>query len=261
MTTFSTEDDLRTALREEASQAALPGEDIWVAVRRRIFRRRRYRAGATLLVTAGAAAVVVGLVVPTGPSPSRRGLMQPVSYQQACSSEPNVCQPGTTGALPAVLYRTLHLPGIAAGQTCPVTPGGNSSNPYVTGQQYGAGPVWMELGDRGDPSRGISVLGNPNPRDWHGLENVWLVAPGYQGPFTVRGARIDGQGTVGFGGAPTSAAFVEPPGPDPNSSNGWRFPPGTIWVTTPGCYAFQIDGTSFSEIVVIDMQAQGSNGS
>jgi len=181
--------------------------------------------------------------------------MTPLSYQQACSREPNVCRPGTTGAVPAVLYRTLHLPGVAPGQSCPATPGGNSSNPYVAGQQYGAGPVWMELGDRGHPSRGISVLGNPDTPGWHAAENVWLVAPGYQGPFTVRGARIDGRGTVGFGGAPTSAAFVEPPAPDPNSSRGWRFPPGTIWVTTPGCYGFQIDGTSFSEVVVIDMRA------
>jgi hypothetical protein len=83
---------------------------------------------------------------------------------------------------------------------------------------------------------------------------VWLVAPGYQGPFTIRGMRLDGRGTVGFGGTPTSAAFVEPPAPDINSSNGWRFPPGTIWVTTPGCYGFQIDGTSFSETVVVAMQ-------
>jgi hypothetical protein len=35
-------------------------------------------------------------------------------------------------------------------------------DPYVIGQQYGgAGPVWMVLGDRGDPSRGTSVLGTP----------------------------------------------------------------------------------------------------
>jgi hypothetical protein len=255
MTMYSTEDDLRTALREEATQAALPAEDIWVAARRRIVRRRRYRAGATLLVTAGAAAVVVSLVVPTGSSPSHQELV-PVSYQQACSSEPNVCRRGTTGAVPALLYRTLHLPGIEPGQSCPVTPGVNSTSPYVFGQQYGAGPVWMELGNRGDPNRGISIVGNPKTPGWAALENAWLVAPGYQGPFTVRGARIDGQGAVDFGGAPTSAAFVEPPAPDdPNNSNGWRFPPGTIWVTTPGCYAFQIDGTSFSEIVVIDMQA------
>jgi hypothetical protein len=62
---------------------------------------------------------------------------------------------------------------------------------------------------------------------------------------------------VGFGGEASSAAFVEPPAPDPNSSDGWRFPPGPIWVTTPGCYAFQITGTSFTETIVIDMRVPG----
>lgn len=148
-----------------------------------------------------------------------------------------------------------HLPHVVAGESCPITPGASSTDPYVFGQQYGGGgPVWMVLGDRGDPSRGTSVLGNPETPGWLAAENVWLVAPGYQGPFTVRGMRLDGRGTVGFGGTPTSAVFVEPPAPGPNSSNGWRFPPGAIWVTSPGCYGFQIDGTSFSETVVIDMQ-------
>jgi hypothetical protein len=130
----------------------------------------------------------------------------------------------------------------------------------VSGQQYGRGPVWMELGDRGVPSRGRSVLGNPGVPGWLAAENVWLVSPDYQGPFTVRGVRLDGRGTVGIGGTPGNAAFVEPPAPaDPNTVNGWRTPPGTIWVTSPGCYAFQIDGTSFSETIVIDMRQSGAN--
>jgi hypothetical protein len=254
--TIFTEDDLRTELHKEADKAVWVTEEGWWAVRRRIVRRRRYRAGAVVFAAAGVMGLVLGLVVPAGHHSSpQQVLMRPVSYQQACKSEPNVCQPGISGRVPAILYRPLHLPRVVAGQGCPVTPGANSSDPYVSGQQYGgAGPVWMVLGDRGDPSRGISVLGNPETPGWLAAENVWLVAPGYQGPFTVRGARLDGQGTVGFGGSPTSATFVEPPAPDPNSSNGWRFPPGTIWVTGPGCYVFQIDGTSFGETVVIDMQ-------
>ena len=255
MTTF-TEDDLRTALHEEADRAVWASEEAWPIIRRRII-RRRYRAGATVLAGAVVAGTLaLGLLLPNGPlAPPQRLLIRPVSYQQACSSEPHVCQPGISGSIPATLFPPLHLPQVVAGESCPVTPGVNSTDPYVIGQQYGgAGPVWMVLGDRGDTSRGTSVLGNPKTPGWLAAENVWLVAPGYQGPFTVRGMRLAGRGTVGFGGMPTSAAFVEPPAPDPNSSNGWRFPPGAIWVTSPGCYGFQIDGTSFTETVVIEMQ-------
>ncbi|MGH9054563.1 MAG: hypothetical protein ACRDYY_01640 [Acidimicrobiales bacterium] len=255
MTTFTT-GDLRTALHEEADKAVWAGEDVWPTIRRRIVRQRRYRAGTTVLIAAGVVGLVLGLLLPNSPqTPSQRFLIRPVSYQQACSSEPNVCQPGIGGSIPATLFPPLQLPRVAPGASCPVTPGSNSTDQYVSGQQYGgAGPVWMVLGDQGDPSRGTSVLGNPETPGWLAAENVWLVAPGYQGPFTVRGAGLDGRGTVGFGGTPTTSAFVEPPAPDPNSSDGWRFPPGTIWVTNPGCYGFQIDGTSFSQTVVIDMQ-------
>ena len=254
--TIFTEDDLRTALHQQADKVVWAPEEAWPVIRRKIIRRRRYRAGSTVLAAAGIAGLVLGLVLPRGHQvPSQHQLLRPVSYQEACSSEPNVCQPGTSGTIPATLFPPLRLPHVAAGESCPVTPGVNSTDPYVGGQQYGgAGPVWMVLGDGGDPGRGISVLGNPLTPGWLAAENVWLVAPSYQGPFTVRGTNLDGRGTVRFGGTPASAAFVEPPGPDPNSSSGWRFPPGTIWVTTPGCYGFQIDGTSFSETVVIDMQ-------
>lgn len=60
-----------------------------------------------------------------------------------------------------------HLPHVVAGESCPITPGASSTDPYVFGQQYGGGgPVWMVLGDRGDPSRGTSVLGNPETPGW-----------------------------------------------------------------------------------------------
>jgi hypothetical protein len=48
----------------------------------------------------------------------------------------------------------------------------------------------------------------------------------------VRGARLDGRGTAGIG-TPGNAAFVEP-------------------------LAFQIDGTSFSETIVVDLLRAGT---
>jgi hypothetical protein len=76
-----------------------------------------------VLAAAAVAGLVLGLVLPGGhPAPSQHQLLRPVSFQVACKSEPNVCQPGTRGTIPARLFPPLRLPRVAAGESCPVTP-------------------------------------------------------------------------------------------------------------------------------------------
>ena len=70
----------------------------------------------------------------------------------------------------------------------------------------------------------------------------------------MRGIRLDGPGDASFGTTETTT-FIEPPGPDANDHDGYRTPPATIWVRTPGCYAFRIDGVGFTETIVINMTA------
>jgi hypothetical protein len=252
--TMYTEDDLRAALRTDAAPIAESAE-VWNRLRSRIIRRRRIRLGAALLAAAVTVAVAVDFTVPSGSEPTQRSTLLPTSYQQACAHEPNVCRSGVTGTLPSALGRPLRLSRLRAGGTCPVTTGVTGTSPYVIGDQYGDGPVSMMIGDRGDPTRGIVELGNPEQPGWHAVENVWLVDPHYQGPFSVRGARLDSQGTVSFGDnyENLTAAFVEPPPPDPNTHNGFRTPPGSLWVQNPGCYGFQIDGATFTETIVLNM--------
>jgi hypothetical protein len=80
----------------------------------------------------------------------------------------------------------------------------------------------------------------------------------FNGPFVVRGRRIDGTGVVGFSGpggrrpfealqfaAGRSAAEFA-------GSTGW---PTLVWMTAPGCYALQIDGQTFSRVVVFQVEA------
>jgi hypothetical protein len=185
----------------------------------------------------------------------------PVSYQQACAHEPGACAVGAAGPVPATLGRPLRLPAVASRQACPVTVGENARNGYVFGLQYGKGPVSMIIGNRGEPGRGVAILGTTPLPGWYALENVWLSGPDYQGPFMVRGQRLDGPGSASFGGAsPAMAAFVEPPGPDANANGRYRTPPGSIWIQQPGCYGFQIDGLSFSETIVIDVLPAGMRG-
>ncbi len=46
------------------------------------------------------------------------------------------------------------------------------------------------------------------------------------------------------------APLVVPPGPTLNSFFGYGTVPGGLFVKTPGCYAWQVDGLGFSEIIV-----------
>ncbi|HEV8688078.1 MAG TPA: hypothetical protein VGQ84_12440, partial [Gaiellaceae bacterium] len=55
-----------------------------------------------------------------------------------------------------------------------------------------------------------------------------------------------------FGGGPR---LIDPQlghGEPLNSRDGWRTWPGGTWLRTPGCYAWQIDGTDFSNVIVFD---------
>jgi hypothetical protein len=53
------------------------------------------------------------------------------------------------------------------------------------------------------------------------------------------------------------APLVVPPGPTidtvqlSNGRPGYRKVQSVLWVRSPGCYAWQVDGLTFSEIIVI----------
>jgi hypothetical protein len=165
-----------------------------------------------------AAGVPVGLTLAPAGGPAPGAAVVPASYQQACAAEPGVCRPGVRGTVPAALTRQPRL-SHAAGAACPVTPGTNYAGPYVVGQRYGTGPAWMVLGDRGDPERGVSVLGRPDQPGWLAAENVLLIGKGYQGPLSVRGVRLDGPGVASFGTTETTTTDTARPPPPSGSGH------------------------------------------
>jgi hypothetical protein len=78
-------------------------------------------------------------------------------------------------------------------------------------------------------------------------------------PVLIRGRRIDKPGVVGFGGS--QPALVDPqfaPGATPTGADGIREWPGATWIKAPGCYAWQIDGTTFSSVVVFRARFAGA---
>lgn len=91
-------------------------------------------------------------------------------------------------------------------------------------------------------------------------KTVWVLADGARGPVLFRGGRVDGSGSLKFSGSPAdhsdtgvtlssgggvSATFYERV-IDLGTEDALSIYPATI-----GCYALQVDGPSFEDVVVI----------
>ncbi|HWF51265.1 MAG TPA: hypothetical protein VG294_11560 [Solirubrobacteraceae bacterium] len=153
------------------------------------------------------------------------------------------CQGVCTGSVPASLRRPLHLPSLGGGSACPVT----RSAPGVTyaGPAVGAGPVYAA---QPTPFAVTSFINS----SWSGGRVSWVAAPGYTGPVLIRGGQVGGPGAVGFGEGhvpvdelqlltASTSSSGEPPG-----AREWA---SFTRVRSPGCYAYQVDGTGFSEVI------------
>jgi hypothetical protein len=156
----------------------------------------------------------------------------------------------------ATLRRPLHIPRVSAGSKCPVSKV-DSRVPWKRidifgGSGIGLGPVYPALG----ATRGLLLArrdeqyGGP----WFGEKVFWYVQPSYQGPVLIRGRRLDGTQLVRFNGAKFPPAELRI---DAGETVSWQGQPASsrgvpsgVRVVAPGCYGFQIDGTSFSRIVV-----------
>jgi hypothetical protein len=73
-----------------------------------------------------------------------------------------------------------------------------------------------------------------------------LFAPRYRGPVLIRGGRLDQAGRLRFdwGNVPPLELRI------PKVASGDRGRPSFTRLRAPGCYAYQIDGTSFSRVIV-----------
>lgn len=148
----------------------------------------------------------------------------------------------------ARLTRPLHLPVLRPGQACPVSRGTPTHSSDFTGSALGVGPVHpIATGNEGLGS-------NTHAPGWLAIKSLWLSDPQYQGPFLVRIRRLDGSGPAGVLEDPTVTSFFVPAGPTWNSEpGGYREITGATWVKTPGCVAWQIDGLTFSNVIVIQL--------
>ncbi len=167
---------------------------------------------------------------------------------------------------PASIWQTLaakplRLSRLARGQSCAATPVRQSLSPDYT-VSVGAGPVYVVGGAPSGvvtyipPSLFNSGLNESGQAALGGVKVRWQIAPSYHGAVLIRGSQLDGPNRLAFNGGmdqPEGNALDTRPvlsqlrlmGAAANAP-GW-----STWVTLtrlshPGCYAYQVDGVSFS---------------
>ena len=88
------------------------------------------------------------------------------------------------------------------------------------------------------------------PSNWSGNKVLWTVAPRYRGPVLIRGRQLDGPNLVRFDNGSFPPAELRLPSGGVTSANGFRDRPSFTRLRAPGCYAWQLDGTTFSQVIV-----------
>lgn len=155
------------------------------------------------------------------------------------------------------LRRPFHLSKLTPGAACPVSRVDTriawKRRHIFGGSGIGRGPVYPGLGS----SNGLlhatrdQQYGGP----WFGEKVFWYVLPSYRGPVLIRGRRLDGPQRMGFNGGRLPDPELRIRSTDSVSwvgqRTGSRGVPSGVRILTPGCYGFQIDGTSFSRVVVV----------
>lgn len=153
------------------------------------------------------------------------------------------------------LHRPLHIPRIAAGASCPLSPRtrvdlgaeGVRSLP-------GRGPAYPNFVGQAQTLEFVY----PPPREsvfsgssWSGNKVLWWVSGRYHGPVLIRGRQLDGPRLLRFddGIVPPAETRILP-GPGYGPSKGARDHPSFTRVRAAGCYGYQVDGVGFSRVIV-----------
>jgi hypothetical protein len=180
----------------------------------------------------------------------------PQTYAETCRLAPTWCeiQP-TPGGIPDELRRPLRFPTVNPGDDCPVT---TTTQSIPSGHFHilGDGPVGPDIFAFGQSlGPGLIRFIAVGDRGWYAAKTLWLAPfSAYRGPVLIRGRQLDGSHNVVMTGG--GAFLVEPqlgPGDTLNGyPDGLREWPGGTYLRTPGCYAWQVDGTNFSTLIVFE---------
>jgi hypothetical protein len=192
-------------------------------------------------------ALLLGLMLPTGCT----------NQESSQTTTPTAALGGGTlpGASPTpdvlafLEQRPLHLPTLAAGAPCPFEHGRQVSPDF--GLAIGMGPIYAA----GFGMQAVVNYAHDNEDGgWYYIKVLWIGEPSYTGPVLIRGYQLDGTNELRFDqreGDPNPSRQLEfPEGSGGSNPGGWSGWPSHTRVRAPGCYAYQVDGTTFSAVIV-----------
>jgi hypothetical protein len=141
------------------------------------------------------------------------------------------------------LERPLRLPRLRRGSRCPTSRSSRTA-PRIT-YSLGSGPAYVNLGSPG----GLALLGDDlRIGRLRAHKAIWAVSPRYRGALLIRGRRLDGRGAVRIGLRRRTRSWWR--GLWQEQHGRWRYGVADTLLPSAGCYAFQVDGASFSERIV-----------
>jgi hypothetical protein len=145
----------------------------------------------------------------------------------------------------------LHIPTLADAAHCPRTDGDIVSKAF--GLALGDGPVYPVFASVGERPGTLDFRDSKQIGDFYAQKVLWIARPSYRGPILIRGGRIDQPGEMRFilgQGIPVTELRLEANG----EGKPWDNWPTSTLVREPGCYAYQIDGEGFSNVVTFAAQ-------
>ena len=171
--------------------------------------------------------------------------------------------PCAVGGVSQSLWRPLHLPDVAAGAPCPtLTPRTVSTR---TAPVLGAGPVFFTPGAYNPSDRATMTAQYPAPvasvasgTGWAVAKTTLVMKKAFAQALVVRGSRVDGGiGQLGFSGPAGHRPFAAMQFAARASAidfGAYKAHGLTVWATASGCYALQLDGRTFSRVIVFSVE-------
>ncbi|HEY0755204.1 MAG TPA: hypothetical protein VGD98_14690 [Ktedonobacteraceae bacterium] len=158
--------------------------------------------------------------------------------------------------------RPLHFPTLSPGAACPTSP--EESVEASFGIAQGNGPVYVISATEHSPARlgyadaqHFGGVRTDKDQGWGGQKVLWFANPNYQGQVLVRGQQLDGSHKMRFDGGLGDLSFTPQLVLDTTlGGSPWPSFPSFTRLEAPGCYAYQVDGKTFSYTIVFEAFVQ-----
>ena len=131
----------------------------------------------------------------------------------------------------------------------------NTFAPFGSSIALGPGPVYPVVDvdppyDPAAPAAHVALDRSHLPQGgWYAFKALWIIRPSYRGPVLIRGGRIDSHGQLRFDRDANPSRVIVIARQTLRLTT-WRNRPSATRLRGPGCYAYQIDGLTFSKVIV-----------